>query len=251
MGWLSNNQKRSMLGQLLVKQKLISEDQLQRAIERQRATGQRLGDIFAEWNLITQEHVEAALRKQRNLRLAAAIATSLLAPLETYAATALPAVAVTTPVLLSKEQSGLQINETPEAASATGTPHHGLQAMSEDELDDTTAQGLSDDLVTAVKDAGHGKGGGLQVVGDMAKLLNPVLGFLEADTSMKDVVYDPNKAAATINKDGSLTLSLPTSIGEINFNNIRVKGSDGPSFGSIQIRGIDLTGTTITVGFHH
>ena len=245
MGWLSNNQNKSMLGQLLVKQKLISEDQLQRAIEQQRSTGQRLGDIFAEWNLITQQHVEAALRKQRNLRLAAAIATSLLAPLETYAAEALPAIAVTTPVVLSKEQSGLQISETPAAA---GTPH-GLQAMSEDELSDTTAQGLSDDLVLAVKD--HGKNSGLQVVGDMAKLLNPLLGFLEADTSMKDVVYDPNKAAATINKDGSMTLSLPTSIGEINFNNIRVKGSDGPSFGSIAIRGIDLTGTTITVGFHH
>ena len=245
MGWLSNNQKKSMLGQLLVKQKLISEEQLQRAIEQQRATGQRLGDIFAEWNLITQQHVEAALRKQRNLRLAAAIATSMLAPLETYAAEALPALAITTPVLLSKEQSGLQINEMP---SAGDTPRHGLQAMSEDELGDTTAQGLTDDLVNAVKD--H-KNGGLQVVGSMAKLINPVLGFLEAETTMKDVVYDPNKAAATINKDGSLTLSLPSSIGEIAFNNIRVKGSDGPSFGSIAIRGIDLTGTTITVGFHH
>lgn len=246
MGWLSSNQKKSMLGQLLVKQKLITDEQLQRAIEHQRATGQRLGDIFAEWNLITQQHVEAALRKQRNLRLAAAIATSLLAPLETYAAEALPAIAVTTPVLLSREQSGLQISEVPVAAA--GTPH-GLQAMSEDELSDTTAQGLSDDLVMAVKD--HGKGGGLQVVGDMAKLLNPMLGLLEADTTMKDVVYDPNKAVATINKDGSMTLSMPTSIGEIAFNNIRVKGSDGPSFGSIAIRNIDLTGTTITVGLHH
>lgn len=245
MGWLSNNQKKSMLGQLLVKQKLISEEQLQQAIERQRATGQRLGDIFAEWNLVTQQHVEAALRKQRNLRLAAAIATSMLAPLESYAAQALPALAITTPVLLSKEQSGLQINEVPAAGDS---PRQGLQAMSEDELGDTTAQGLTDDLVNAVKDS---KNGGLQVVGSMAKLINPVLGFLEAETSMKDVVYDPNKAAATINKDGSLTLSMPTSIGEIAFNNIRVKGTDGPSFGSIAIRGIDLTGTTITVGFHH
>src|SRR5471032_3653529 len=94
MGWLSGNQKKSMLGQLLVKQKLISEAQLAQAIEQQRTTGQRLGDIFAEWNIITQQHVQDALRKQRNLRLAAAIATSLLAPMEVYAAEALPAVAV-------------------------------------------------------------------------------------------------------------------------------------------------------------
>ncbi|MFA9219189.1 MAG: hypothetical protein ACEQSK_19065 [Sphingomonadaceae bacterium] len=247
MGWLSNNQNRSMLGQLLVKQKLISEEQLQRAIEQQRSTGQRLGDIFAEWNLITQQHVQDALRKQRNLRLAAAIATTLLAPMEAYAVQALPALAITAPVLLSKEQNGLQITEAPNAANDSQLG--GLQALSEDELSDTSAQGLNDDLVAAVKQ--HAKGNGLEIVGDMAKILNPVLGFLESDSSMKNVVYDPNKAAATINKDGSLTLSLPTSIGELNFNNIRVRGSDGPSFGSIQIKNIDLTGTTITVGFHH
>jgi hypothetical protein len=41
-------QNKSMLGQLLVKQKLITEEQLASAIELQRKTGQRLGDIFAE-----------------------------------------------------------------------------------------------------------------------------------------------------------------------------------------------------------
>lgn len=237
MGWLSNTQNKSMLGQLLVKQKLITEEQLAQAIETQRKTGQRLGDIFSELNLITQQHIEEALRKQRRLRMAAAIATSLLAPLEGYAAQALPSLAIGTPVMLSKDQRGLQINE-----------RAGLQAMSEEELGETSAQGLSDQLVNAVKDAKHN---GLEVIGDMAKIVNPVLGFLEADTSMKNVVYDPSKATATINKDGSLTLAMPSSIGEINFDNIRVKGSEGPSFGSIAIRGIDLTGTTITVSFHH
>ncbi|MYM24803.1 hypothetical protein GTP46_19380 [Duganella sp. FT135W] len=223
MGWLSRNQNKSMLGQLLVKQKLITEEQLASAIELQRKTGQRLGDIFADLNLITQEHIENALRKQRRLRMAAAIATSLLAPLETYAASALPAAALTASAPVSN------------------------RALSDEELGDTAAQGLSDDLVSAVK---HAKSNGLEVIGDMSKVLNPVLGFLEADTTMKNVVYDPTKAAATINKDGSLTLSLPSSIGEIAFNNIRVKGTEGSSFGSISIKGIDLTGTSITVGFH-
>ncbi|MFS2007050.1 hypothetical protein ACEN9F_25915 [Duganella sp. CT11-25] len=224
MGWLSSHQNKSMLGQLLVRQKLITEEQLASAIELQRRTGQRLGDIFAELNLITQQNIEDALRKQRRLRMAAAIATSLLAPLETYAAQALPMAAASAP-----------------AARA-------LRALSEEELGDTSAQGLSDDLVNAVKQA---RGSGVEVVGEMSKLLNPVLGFLEADTTMKNVVYDPSKAAATINKDGSLTLSLPSSIGEIAFNNIRIKGTEGSSFGSISIKGIDLTGTSITLGFHH
>ena len=224
MGWLSSQQNKSMLGQLLVKQKLITEEQLAGAIALQRQTGKRLGEIFAELNLITQQNIEDALRKQRRLRMAAAIATSLLAPLETYAAQAMPLAAASAP-----------------AARA-------LRALSEEELGDTSAQGLSDDLVNAVKQA---RGNGVEVVGEMSKLLNPVLGFLEADTTMKNVVYDPSKAAATINQDGTLTLSLPSSIGEIAFNNIRIKGTEGSSFGSISIKGIDLTGTAITLGFHH
>jgi hypothetical protein len=230
MGWLSTNHHKSMFGQLLVKKKLITQEQLDRAIEHQRNTGQRLGDIFAEWDIITHEHIHDILRTQRNLRMAAAIATSLLAPLETYAAEVLPTLAVTTPVTLRKEQSGLQM-------------------LTEDELSETAAQGLSEDLVAQVK--GSVKNNGLEIIGDMAKIVNPVLGFLESDVSMKYVLYDPTKAAATINKDGSLTLSLPTSIGEMNFNNIRIRGSDGPSFGSIAIKGIDLTGTVISLSFHH
>ena len=236
MGWLTQNHTTSQIGQLLVRKKLISEAQLAEAIERQRGTGQRLGDILAEWNLITQQHVQDALRKQRNLRMAASIATAMLAPLESYAAQALPAIAISTPVLLGKSAAGMQL-------------------LTEDELSGTAAQGLNEELVLLVREqARQGRQGphsGLEVIGDMGKLLNPVLGFLESDVSMKDVVYDPSKASAAINKDGSLTLRMPTSIGELNFQNIRVRGSDGPSFGSISIRGIDLSGTTITLAFKH
>ncbi|NRR33250.1 hypothetical protein HSX11_24045 [Oxalobacteraceae bacterium] len=242
MGWLSNHHNKSMFGQLLVRKKLISQEQLDRAIEQQRKTGQRLGDIFAEWNIITHEHVNDVLRTQRNVRMAAAIATSLIAPLEAYAAQALPALAVTAPLILPREGS----QDGPAKPATLGS----LQALSEEELSDTAAQGLNDELVHHVKQ--QIKQNSMEVVGDLVKVVNPVLGFLESDVSMKNVVYDPSKAVATINKDGSMTLSLPSSIGEINFNNIRVKGSEGgPYFGSITMRGIDLTGTTITVGFHH
>jgi hypothetical protein len=239
MAWFKQDHNKALLGQLLVKQKLISEEQLTQAIEHQRATGQRLGDIFAEWNLVTQQHVQEALRKQRHLRMAAAVVTALLAPLETYAATALPAVAVTAPVVLPRSEGGAG------SAGILG----GMQPLSEDELGATSAQGLNDELVQHVKQQINNNG--LEVIGDLAKALNPVLGFLESDTTMKNVAYDPTKAAATIAKDGTLTLNLPTSIGEISFQNIRVRGSEGPSFGSISIKGIDLTGTVISLALRH
>jgi hypothetical protein len=65
---------------------------------------------------------------------------------------------------------------------------------------------------------------------------------------MKDVVYDPSSSTAHVNKDGSITLRLPSTIGELSFKNIRVgNATSGPSFGSIDISNIDLRGTTITV----
>ena len=231
MGWFNQSHEKSLFGQLLVKQNLISEDQLTKAIDEQRKTGQRLGDILAEWNVITQHHVQDALRMQRNLRFAATIATALLNPLETYAIEPAPPTQITL--------------QTPVSENPTG-----LRTMTEEDLDRVSAQGLSDSLTNRLA-KNTSKGNGVAILGDVAKLLNPVLGVLEAETTMKDVVYDPTNAAAVINKDGSITLRMPSSIGELSFQNIRVKGSDGPSVGSIFIHGIDLTGTTVTLTLRH
>jgi hypothetical protein len=225
MGWLRQSHEKSLLGQLLVERRLISEEQLAQAIEHQRRTGQRLGDIFAEWNLVSQQHLRDALRAQRNLRLAATVATALLAPLEAFAVA--PAAAPQSVVRSVEEDA------------------HGMQAMTEDDLERVSGQGWSDLVVQGVKS--QGKDSGVKVLGDIARLMNPLLGFLDADVTMKDVVYEPANAAATVNQDGSITLRMPSSIGEIDFDNIRVKGTHGPSFGSVTIRSIDLTGTTVTL----
>lgn len=225
MGWLTQSREKSLLGQLLVKQKLISEEQLAQAIEQQRRTGQRLGDIFAEWNLVSQHHLRDALRAQRNLRLAATLATALLAPLEAFAM----APAAVPQVTVSRSE-----DDAP-----------GLRAMTEEDLEQISGRGWSD--MTAQHLQASAKGDGVHVLGDIARLMNPLLGFLDADVTMKDVVYDPANAAASVNADGSITLRMPSSIGEIDFDNIRVKGTHGPSFGSIAIRSIDLTGTTVTL----
>ncbi|WP_028100627.1 hypothetical protein [Pseudoduganella violaceinigra] len=230
MAWYRPEHPAQLFGQLLVKHKLVTEEQLLRAIEHQRQTGQRLGEIFAEWELVTQQHVQDILRKQRRVRMAAALIAAVFAPLEAYAAEVL----ATAPTLAG--------------APAAIVPRNGsLPALAEGELDAVSAQGLDDDLVQQVRD--QLKRHGVEVVGDLGKLVNPVLGVLDSNVSVHNVVYAPSRAATTVNPDGSLSLNLPTTIGEINFNNIRVHGTSagGPSFGSISIRGIDLTGTVITM----
>ncbi|HYD82328.1 MAG TPA: hypothetical protein VEC06_21195 [Paucimonas sp.] len=225
MGWLQHSHEKSLFGQLLVKKNLISEEQLRRAIEQQRRTGQRLGEIFAEWNAVTHGHVQDALRAQRNLRLAAAVAAVLLGPLEAFAAAPAPVPQVAEP--------------------ATAAEDSGLRVMTEEDLERVSAQGLSEAILRAMRSSP--KDDGVKVLGDIARLMNPLLGLLDADVTMKDVVYDPANAAAVVNRDGSITLRMPSSIGELKFEHIRVRGSAGPSFGSIVMRGIDLTGTTITL----
>lgn len=226
MTWLHQFQHQSRFGQLLVERGVISQQQLDRAIAHQQETGRRLGEIFTEWEVITHELLNDVLHTQYNRRAAAAIAVALLSPLTSVVAA-----------------PSAQQEVTLSAPSAT------MQKLSEGELRGSAAQGLSTELVAQI--AAPHTVNGVAVIGDMAKLVNPLLGFLEADSNAKNLVYDARNASASVQADGSLTLQLPTSIGSLSFNNVHVKGSNGGSFGSVEIRGIDLSSTVVTLATRH
>ncbi|MGE0556657.1 MAG: GspE/PulE family protein [Burkholderiales bacterium] len=52
------------LGEILVQQKLLSEDQLKSALDEQKKTGRRLGRVFIEKGFITEEQISRALARQ-------------------------------------------------------------------------------------------------------------------------------------------------------------------------------------------
>lgn len=250
MNWLIQNRHKSQLGQILVGKKLISEDQLARAIAEQDRTGQRLGEILAAWKVITEAQVRLAIRRQRKLRLAATVAAALLGPLQAYAAVAAAPAALVAP-------------------RAPGFDRGALRPLSDEELGDVAAQGRDDDalrehalradlrLAALALEAGQasravqphgGAGDGVQVLGELAQVFHPLSKLIGGQVSISDVEYDPANSSAVLSKDGSVTLRLPSTIGEISFKNIRVgSAASGPSFGSIDIRNIDLRGTTITI----
>ena len=253
--WMTRSTNRSRLGQILIEKKLISQEQLDAAIRAQEQSGRRLGEILADMKLITQAQVRGAVRRQRSLRMAAALATALLGPLHAYAAVAAaPAAGVT-------RSAGEREGEREFG--------RGLRALSDAELSEVTAQGSNDDalrdqarqaeLRLIALGAQGGQQGlqaavqhalpndGVRVLGELAAVFNPLALMLSADTTVRDVSYDPANSQATVNKDGSVTLRLPSTIGEISFRNIRVGSHPGPTFGSIEIHDIDLRGTTISV----
>ena len=55
------------LGEILVQQKLLSEEQLQLALGEQKRTGRKLGRVFIENGFVTEEQISSALAKQLNI----------------------------------------------------------------------------------------------------------------------------------------------------------------------------------------
>ncbi len=55
------------LGELLVQQKLISQDQLAFALDQQKRSGRKLGRVLVDNAFVTEEHISEALGKQLNI----------------------------------------------------------------------------------------------------------------------------------------------------------------------------------------
>ena len=122
MEWLRQNTRKTLLGQLLIGENLISESQLARAIEQQRKTGQRLGDVIAEWDLLSKKQMASVLRKQRNLRFIASIVTALLGPIPAHvsaAAAPMAPVTIQTTTKNVQKQAPVRKIETKEITEKT------------------------------------------------------------------------------------------------------------------------------------
>src|SRR6185436_18781484 len=55
------------LGEILVQQKLLSEEQLKAALEEQKKSGRRLGRVVIEKGYVTEEQISEALARQLNI----------------------------------------------------------------------------------------------------------------------------------------------------------------------------------------
>lgn len=223
------NTLHSRLGQILVSKGLISAAQLDQAIQLQLTNGLRLGETLIAQGWISERQLSRALKKQSNLRLAATLVAALLAPFQMASA-------------------DLQRPQLPSGYSRQETPR-GLRPLSDSEMSSVSAQGFNETLQSLFVNAE--KGDGIDTVKQLARLVMPVLDSLQAETSMKDVVYDTDHMSTSVNPDGSINLRLPSSIGEMHFANIRVAGApSSQSMGSLTLQDIDLSGASLRVSLH-
>lgn len=224
-----SKQHNSRLGQLLIDKGLISTKQLDAAIALQLLGKQRLGEILIEQGLISERQLAKVLKKQTSLRLTATLVAALLSPFQIANAD------INRPAV----SSSLSQAQAP----------RGMQALSDEEMSGVSAQGLNDVLQGIFAQAGSDDSAG--TVGQLAKLVLPVLDSLQAETSMQNVQYDTSKMTSIVNADGSINVRLPSSIGELRFDNIRIAGaSTSQSFGSVSIQDIDLSQASLRISLH-
>jgi MSHA biogenesis protein MshE len=55
------------LGEVLMQQKLLSEEQLQQALADQKRTGRKLGRVFVESGFVTEDQISGALARQLDI----------------------------------------------------------------------------------------------------------------------------------------------------------------------------------------
>ncbi len=229
---------KSRLGRLLVNRGYITEAQLEEALQIQRDQGLRLGEVLVGLGYVTEKALQRTLKHQSRYRYAAAFVAMVATPLQplvAFGATATQAVPV-----------------NPSVSLKLGS----MRALSDEDMAEVSGQGgvaeawqnLGAQIASAQKDAleKQAKGeepealDGVKTLTALGKLLFPLSQFLEADTSIEGVTWDPARAKPLFNADGSMNVNLPTRIESVHFDNIRVAGSTGPTMGSIAFEGIQF-----------
>lgn len=229
MSRIAQAQFKSRLGSLLISKGLINEDQLTQAISHQRDSGLRLGEALVHLGFLTERQINKSLRRQTSIRFAATMVTAMMMPFQVVKADA------------SRIENDQPTAEELQSKLGAG----GMQPLDEMEMDSVTAQGLREDLLGLI--ANPEDADGVETMETVAKIALPVFALMEADTYIEGVEY-ANEPQATINADGSIELAIPTSIGEIRYENLRVAGAPkSQSFGDLTLKNIDFSGSRLVI----
>ncbi len=229
MSRIAQAQFKSRLGSLLVSKGLINEHELTQAISHQRTSGLRLGEALVQLGFLTERQINKSLRRQSSIRFAATLVTAMMMPFQ----------------VVKADGSRIENDEVPTQELQNKPGFGGMQPLDEAEMDNITAQGLREDLLGLI--ANPEDADGRETMETVAKIALPVLAMMEADTFVEDVAYD-GEPTATIHTDGSIELAVPTTIGEIRYENLRVAGAPkSQSFGDITLKNIDFSDTRLVI----
>ncbi len=240
---MSDATQKSRLGSLLIRKGLLTQAQLDTALQVQLKTQQRLGEVLVEQGLLTERQLQKALKKQNRTRLVAAFMAMILGPMSFGA--------------FASHSTNSQSDQA--TSSSQMNNYQGLKAMDDDALDGVQGQGFQaphEALNSLMAQANGDNSDDLNELGaldEVVSLLNPLSSMLDADITVKGVKYNNEKVKQIIHEDGSIELALPSEIEEIAFRDLRVKGSSSENtFGDVVISGIKFSDqSSIRVRIRH
>jgi hypothetical protein len=226
---MSDATQKSRLGSLLIRKGLLTQSQLDTALQVQLKTQQRLGEVLVEQGLLTERQLTKALKKQNRKRIVAAFMAMILGPMSFGA--------------FASHSTSSQSDQA--SAGAQMDNYQGLKALGDDALDDIQGQGFqspNEAFNSLMQQANGEEGDELGPLDEIASLLNPLSSMLDADITIKGVKYKHSKVKQIIHEDGSIELALPSEIEEIAFRDLRVAGSSSENtFGDVIISGIKFS----------
>jgi hypothetical protein len=226
---MSDATQKSRLGSLLIRKGLLTQSQLDTALQVQLKTQQRLGEVLVEQGLLTERQLTKALKKQNRKRIVAAFMAMILGPMSFGA--------------FASHSTSSQSDQA--SAGAQMDNYQGLKALGDDALDGIQGQGFqspNEAFTSLMQQANGEEGDELGPLDEIASLLNPLSSVLDADITVKGVKYNNSKVKQIIHEDGSIELALPSEIEEIAFRDLRVAGSSSENtFGDVVISGIKFS----------
>jgi hypothetical protein len=232
-------QQKSRLGLLLINKGCIARPQLDQALRLQSETGLRLGKVLIDQGWITERQLNRSLKKQSRYRYSATFAALLLGLLQPFMASAnIEREPISTEQLIKKTDR---------------TPSSGLTPLNDSDMSKITAQGsqlnipnVQDILANTLDFNDHDK----SILETLGNLFLPATNLLNADVEMSDVTYAVGPRTK-LNADGSITVALPSHIGQLAFKNVQESGSAGQNLGDVYVQNFDLSNVDVTIRLHN
>lgn len=89
--------------------------------------------------------------------------------------------------------------------------------------------------------------GFVQETDELTRLVSPLINSLTTIEGFQALNYEPNEARAEIRADGSIRLRIPSSLGELQFDRLRIRSSAAQDHEDLSIADFDLSWAVLTV----
>ncbi|MGY0218144.1 hypothetical protein ACWJJH_12305 [Endozoicomonadaceae bacterium StTr2] len=216
--------QKSRLGRILVNKGYVSESELDKAIVEQQTSGKRLGEVLVDTGIVSRWQLRRALSRQTRLRFAASLAVALLNPIQ----------------LVHGDSTTAEF-ETPYADSDMNEWEDGPLLPEQKLARSKVEENLAHDETS------------IRVASQLVKMVMPVLNQLESGyhtpegERKHDIDYDVDDAKAEIHPDGRIRLSIPSTVGMLRFDNIRLSGVAAYNGGAISLSEVDLSESAFSI----